>query len=68
MKKKMFGNIIAPSCDYCIYSQKKENTQYCTKNKTLINGQCKKFEYNPIMRTPLGAASLPKYKAEDFAI
>ena len=68
MKKKLFGNDIVPSCVYCEYSKKEGGAQYCTKNKTLINGKCKKFKYNPIMREPKGMAPLKSFSKEDFEL
>ena len=68
MKKKLFGNNIVPSCAYCAHSKKEGDTQFCDAHKTLKNGKCRRFDYNPIMRTPLGAAPLPSFTAEDFSI
>lgn len=69
MKKvKLFGNNIELSCDYCAHSQINNGTQFCTKNKVLKNGKCKKYEYNPTMRVPKKQNTLPKYKPEDFAL
>ncbi len=69
MKKyKFFGNNIPVSCDYCVHSQINNGTQFCTMNKVLKNGKCRKFEYNPIMREPKRQNALPKFKEEDFAL
>ena len=32
------------------------------------NGKCRKFDYNPIMRVPHGAAPLPSFDQEDFSL
>lgn len=68
MKKKLFGNNIYPSCVYCAFSHMQGETQYCSKNRTLKNGKCKKFSYNPIMRTPHGTAALQTFEAEEFRV
>ena len=68
MKKQLFGNSIVPSCVYCEHSVMEGNAQICTVHKTLKNGKCRKFVYNPIMRVPRGAAKLPTYKNDDFSI
>ncbi len=69
MKKiKLFGNNIEVNCNYCAHSKIKNDTQFCTMNKVLKNGKCRKFEYNPIMRKPITMQQLPKYKPEDFAL
>ena len=65
-KKKLFGNNIVPSCSYCSHSKHEGATQYCDANRTLKNGKCKKFNYNPIMRSPYGMAPLPKYDKKEF--
>lgn len=69
MKKiKFFGNNIEVSCEYCAHSKIQNGCQFCTKNRVLKNGKCKKFIYNPIMRVPLRANNLKKYKEEDFIL
>ena len=68
MKKKLFGNNIVPSCSYCAHSKAEGETQFCDAHRTLKNGKCRKFCYNPIMRTPRGMADLPKFEKDDFAI
>ena len=68
MKKRLFGNTIAPSCAYCEHSGKEGDSQYCTVNKTLKNGKCRKFKYNPIMREPKGMAPLKSFSKEDFSL
>ncbi|MBQ3418064.1 MAG: hypothetical protein IJH32_09580 [Ruminococcus sp.] len=66
--KKVFGNNIVPSCSYCEFSQTEGEKQYCTKNGTLRNGKCRKFRYNPIMRTPHTMAPLQQFDQESFTI
>ncbi|GEM_PF-33661 len=68
MKKQLFGNSIVPSCVYCEHSVMEGNAQICTVHKTLKNGKCRKFKYNPIMREPKGMAPLKSYSKEDFAL
>lgn len=68
MKKQLFGGTIAPSCSYCSRSKKEGSTQFCSAHKVLKNGKCRKFDYNPIMREPLGAAKLPTFSKKDFSI
>ncbi len=69
MKKvKLFGNNIPVSCDYCAHSQINNGVQFCTMNKVLKNGKCRKYVYNPIMRVPMRENTLPKFKPEDFAL
>lgn len=67
-KKKLFGNNIEVSCSYCEHSVIQGGCQFCTIGKSIKNGRCRKFVYNPIMRIPKKAVVLKKYSAEDFVI
>ena len=66
--KRLFGNNIVPSCSYCEYSKTEGNQQYCIKNKAIKNGTCRKFKYNPIMRTPHSMAPLKQYEPDNFIV
>ena len=68
MKKQIFGNNILPSCIYCAHSKAEGNSQFCDIHRTLRNGKCRKFSYNPIMRVPRGAAVLPTFEKKDFSL
>ncbi|WP_407386425.1 hypothetical protein [Ruminococcus sp.] len=68
MKKQLFGNSIAQSCVYCEHSATEGSSQLCTVHKTLKNGKCKKFKYNPIMREPKGMAPLKSFSKDDFSL
>lgn len=59
MRNKLFGNNIEPSCMYCERAQVQKNGAICTINKSIENGKCKKFRYNPTMRTPITQAQVP---------
>lgn len=67
-KVKLFGNNIEVSCDYCANSQIRNGCQFCTVNRVLKNGKCRKFIYNPIMRVPKTQNMLPKYSEDDFVL
>ena len=68
MKKQLFGKNIVPACAYCSHSKMEGSTQFCDAHKVLKNGKCRKFDYNPIMRVPHGAAPLPSFEQEDFVL
>lgn len=71
MKKKikLFGNNIELSCEYCAHSKIQDDVQFCTVNKVLKKGKCRKYLYNPTMRVPKGANdNLQKFSPEDFAL
>ncbi len=67
-KRKLFGNNIEINCSYCQHSKIQNGCQFCVVNKTLKNGKCRKFIYNPIMRVPKQAVKLQKYYEEDFLL
>ncbi|MBQ4128418.1 MAG: hypothetical protein IJD68_01440 [Ruminococcus sp.] len=67
-KVKLFGNNIEVSCDYCSHSKIVNDHQFCTVNRVLKKGKCKKFLYNPIMREPKRQKNLQKFSADDFII
>lgn len=68
MKKKMFGNNIETSCKYCDNSTDSENGFICRLNKSIKNGKCRKFKYNPTMRIPLEQVSIGDFSKEDFTL
>lgn len=69
MKKiKLFGKNIAVNCDYCNHSKIHEDTQFCTINKAMKNGKCRKFVYNPTMRIPKLENNIQKFTEEDFKL
>lgn len=68
MKKQLFGNNIVPSCVYCEHSRTEGSSQFCSVNRSLVNGKCKKFRYNPIMREPKGTAPLKTFSKKDFEL
>jgi hypothetical protein len=68
MKKKIFGNNIMPSCIYCSHSKREGDAQFCAIHRALRNGKCRRFDYNPIMRVPRGAAPLPSFEKKDFSL
>lgn len=70
MKKiKLFGNNIEVNCEYCAHSIMQDDVQFCTINKVLKKGKCRKYQYNPTMREPKSAnINVGKYSPEDFAL
>lgn len=68
MSKNLFGNKIEPACEYCDKYDTDGEKYFCSANKEIKNGKCRKFEYNPTLRTPKGEAELMKFSKEDFEI
>lgn len=70
MKKKLFGNNIDCSCDYCHNARiLKDGSIYCKRNKSINNlGQCSYFDYNPLKREPRPRPKPRNYDPEDFML
>lgn len=64
----LFGNNIEVSCEYCHNGQKFNEITICKANKEIVNGNCSKFKYNPLMRVPKTAPTMPKYDPKDFEL
>lgn len=70
-KKKLFGNNILSSCDYCKNFKLDENNNHTCSQKSTIDddNKCSKFSYDPLMRVPVTRSiRLPEYKPEDFKL
>lgn len=68
-KKKLFGNRIAPRCDYCRFAAKNnDGNLVCPYGAVSVDNPCKRYEYDPLKREPLSAPTLPKFTADDFKL
>lgn len=70
-KTAIFGEHIEPNCSWCLKNVAKENEKpQCMFGKTIVEGQCGKFVYDPLMRTPQPAPAFKKdrYSEEDFKL
>lgn len=65
MSKELFGNNISPDCAYC---DRFDSETGCKAGKSIKNGRCRKFTYNPTLRKPKGEAALRQFSKEDFEI
>ncbi len=69
MFKKLFGNNIAPACEYCVNSIDGGNgVLICSKRKAITDGKCRAFKYDPLLRIPKAAPVMPKYDPKDFEL
>lgn len=69
-KKRLFGNNITPSCEYCSHNHGKKEIIKCSLQLNFDEGNCKKFIYNPLMRIPQKQLLLKKdeFDADDFSL
>lgn len=69
MFKKLFGNNIEPRCIYCHNCTVMLDGSYiCNAKSELINGKCRRFKYNPLLRKPSDMPKLPKFDPKDFEL
>ncbi len=68
MKYKLFGKNIAPDCSYCDNSAYENGIIACKKNKTIKEGKCRSFCYDPLLREPRSVTLAGSYTAEDFKL
>lgn len=68
MKNKFFGKNISPDCSYCTHAVLNNGTFACGKSKQLVNGKCRSFDYDPLMRVPRTVTLRGTYTAEDFKL
>ncbi len=68
-KNKLFGNNIAPRCDYCRYYEKNNSgNPVCPYGLTTVGETCKRYVYDPLKREPKSMPTLPKFTADDFKL
>lgn len=71
MSKQIFNKDIPRCCRHCSHAQISDSLKlvFCRhKGPVSENDVCKKFDYDPLKRTPRTAAKLPEYKKEDFEL
>lgn len=70
-RKKLFGNNIIPSCEYCQREKDVNFKEKCLRSKENISEEkCKYFVYNPLKRIPIKGKNFRKniYNDEDFQL
>ena len=71
MKRKLFGENITPSCEYCLNGLPASGKDIiiCKKKKQTEDVcACKKFKYDPLRRKPKQEPTLPEFHESDFKI
>ena len=66
----LFRKKIERSCTYCIHgTQLDDESVLCIKKGVMLpNSSCRKFEYDPLNRTPARPVSFGEFSAEDFEL
>ena len=69
MKYKLFGKNIQPDCAYCDNSAyDRQGFRVCRRGKTIQNGKCRAFSYDPLLRVPQSVSLSGNFTAEDFKL
>lgn len=61
-KKKLFGNVIPPQCQYCHFgSRAKDGNKVLCEKRGLVdaNSECPKYLYSPLKRIPVKQLYIP---------
>lgn len=67
--KKLFGNNITPSCEYCLYCVKKKgSSMVCRYGLPSRDKVCKKYSYDPLKREPKVLPKMREFTADDFKL
>lgn len=67
--KKLFGNNIETDCSYCQNFNRDSENQGCMLGRQINDkGKCRKFDYNPTLRTPKAEARMLEFSKEDFEL
>ena len=63
----LYGTRIDPNCEYCSHNTTPKLSPNCAVHCEIDeNGKCKKFAYDPLLRTPKKRPPLAKFTKEDF--
>ena len=71
MSKKVLGKNIEPKCEFCLYAvTAADGTSVLCEKKGVraFNDACKKFEYDPLKRTPNRPAEPMSFSEFDFQL
>ena len=69
MKRKLFGSKIEPKCEYCRNSTVMDNIAACSLGRAIDQeGKCRKFDYDPLLRTPNSVPPLHEHKSDEFKL
>ena len=66
-----FGNNISPACEYCAKGEKAADgkTILCERKGVVSPyASCRKFQYDPLKRTPKVMPAIPEYTQADFSL
>ena len=71
MRRKLYGNNIQPSCEYCAHARRAADgrVMLCRKRGIVpLYHHCRRFVYDPLKRIPYRQPALEKFQPEDFKL
>ncbi len=71
MRRKLYGNNIQATCEYCQHGRRSSDNKavLCPKKGVMpLYHHCRKFVYDPLKRIPYRQPALKEYSQEDFQI
>lgn len=69
-KHALFGGDVPPDCAYCQHNSGKDGQVLCSLRAAMVNGKCRRYRYDPLLREPNPAPALHKeqFSPEDFKL
>ncbi|MEG0768379.1 MAG: hypothetical protein RSG59_00540 [Ruthenibacterium sp.] len=71
-QKHLFGQTIAPACEYCAKSHVMQGgmSLHCDAADTAVSAyhHCERFSYDPLRRIPRRMPQMPVFSPEDFKL
>lgn len=71
MRRKLYGNNIDPSCEFCVHGRRSSDGKaiLCPKKGVMpLYHHCRKFVYDPLKRVPKRPPDISNYQESDFEI
>lgn len=71
MKRKLYGENIEKSCEYCEHGRPapdKVSVLCMKKGVVTADFSCRHFKYDPLRRMPKRRPPLPKFSPEEFEL
>ncbi|MDD3693080.1 MAG: hypothetical protein PHX02_04165 [Oscillospiraceae bacterium] len=71
MRRKLYGNYIESTCEYCLYGRKSSDGKaiLCPKKGVMpLYHYCRKYVYDPLKRVPARQPKIKMFDENEFKI
>lgn len=71
MRRKLYGNSINPSCEYCARAKRSADgrVMLCGRQGIVpLYHHCRRFQYDPLKRVPFRQPALESFDADAFKL